>query len=540
MAAKATQVDFLLAGLVDTNGNFLSGGKVYTYEAGSGGAVTKNTYTDSDMTTVAPNPIILDAYGRAQVFASGLYLFKVYDSNDNLLYTWDYVNYSMHNPYVTDFTNATHDHSNTANGGDLGILNDVKTKGPWADVRAYGAVGDGVTDDSEAFYQALQSGRDVYIPPGTYYIGTDLKLKMSTLGQNICGAGIEVSKIKLGTGVTGFYADTSLLEGGAVVTSKVTLKDFMIYGSGSGKGIFSDDSVMMYESRFENLRIETGDNAIYIGKCFNISFSNVHFSSETNHGIEIVRGSNTLSFYNCYARFIGQLGTQASPAPNKAGYRIHSGVFVMISCNGVNEGEVWGWFGDTANSYVCRGTIIGCNVEDFAVDGIRIEYSANFLDIKNTVFSAMSNGTYDYFIRCDTNSYFTSEMVNCQLWDNGATTTKVANFLKFYPIVRGNNNITFTATDDEINVLELPQIKGIGITPTKRGMLLENVKMGYVESYNLGGIRHTYGSSPPSSGSHAQGEIVWNTAPVAGGTVGWVCVAGGTPGTWKTFGTIAA
>lgn len=44
----------------------------------------------------------------------------------------------------------------------------------------------------------------------------------------------------------------------------------------------------------------------------------------------------------------------------------------------------------------------------------------------------------------------------------------------------------------------------------------------------------------PSSGTYLAGDIVYNTAPTAGGFVGWVCVAGGSPGTWKTFGAISA
>ena len=47
-------------------------------------------------------------------------------------------------------------------------------------------------------------------------------------------------------------------------------------------------------------------------------------------------------------------------------------------------------------------------------------------------------------------------------------------------------------------------------------------------------------ASAPSTGDHVVGEIVYNSAPTAGGTVGWVCVAAGTPGTWKAFGTIEA
>lgn len=47
-----------------------------------------------------------------------------------------------------------------------------------------------------------------------------------------------------------------------------------------------------------------------------------------------------------------------------------------------------------------------------------------------------------------------------------------------------------------------------------------------------------YGPAPPATGHHAAGEVVYNTAPVPGGRVGWVCTAAGTPGTWKTFGAI--
>jgi hypothetical protein len=49
-----------------------------------------------------------------------------------------------------------------------------------------------------------------------------------------------------------------------------------------------------------------------------------------------------------------------------------------------------------------------------------------------------------------------------------------------------------------------------------------------------------YGSAAPTTGPWEQGDIVFNILAAASGTVGWVCVAGGSPGTWKTFGTIAS
>lgn len=85
MAAK--QIDILLAGLMDLNGDPINGGKVETYEAGT--STPKNTWTDYDKSTVAANPIILDSAGRSLRFGEGLYKFIVKDASDAVLYTWD-------------------------------------------------------------------------------------------------------------------------------------------------------------------------------------------------------------------------------------------------------------------------------------------------------------------------------------------------------------------------------------------------------------------------------------------------------------------
>lgn len=47
------------------------------------------------------------------------------------------------------------------------------------------------------------------------------------------------------------------------------------------------------------------------------------------------------------------------------------------------------------------------------------------------------------------------------------------------------------------------------------------------------------GSAAPTAWTWAHGKMVWNAAPVSGGTQGWVCTAAGTPGTWKACGVIA-
>lgn len=49
-----------------------------------------------------------------------------------------------------------------------------------------------------------------------------------------------------------------------------------------------------------------------------------------------------------------------------------------------------------------------------------------------------------------------------------------------------------------------------------------------------------YGTGIPVSGTWPQGAKIYSKYPAAGGFLGWVCVVGGTPGTWKTFGPVTA
>lgn len=49
-----------------------------------------------------------------------------------------------------------------------------------------------------------------------------------------------------------------------------------------------------------------------------------------------------------------------------------------------------------------------------------------------------------------------------------------------------------------------------------------------------------YASAAPTSMTWRVGDITWNKEPSTGEYVGWICTVAGTPGTWKGFGAIAA
>jgi hypothetical protein len=46
-------------------------------------------------------------------------------------------------------------------------------------------------------------------------------------------------------------------------------------------------------------------------------------------------------------------------------------------------------------------------------------------------------------------------------------------------------------------------------------------------------------SAPPTTGTWLLGDIIYNSAPSTGSSVGWECVTAGTPGTWRSIGVIS-
>ena len=47
------------------------------------------------------------------------------------------------------------------------------------------------------------------------------------------------------------------------------------------------------------------------------------------------------------------------------------------------------------------------------------------------------------------------------------------------------------------------------------------------------------GNQPPTDGHYQQGDVIWNSNPMANSFIGWVCTVSGAPGLWKPFGIIA-
>lgn len=92
----------------DNNGVILTGGKIYTYEAGT--TTPLATYTSSSGNTAHTNPIVLDSAGRVpnggEIWnALRLYKFVLKTSDDVLLATYDNVGSSFNaTAVIANFT----------------------------------------------------------------------------------------------------------------------------------------------------------------------------------------------------------------------------------------------------------------------------------------------------------------------------------------------------------------------------------------------------------------------------------------------------
>jgi hypothetical protein len=96
------------AQLFDDSGNVLTGGKIYTYEAGT--TTPLASYTSSAGNTAHPNPIILNAAGRVPTGEIWLdynyrYKFVVNTATNVLIATYDNVGGSFNtSPIIANFT----------------------------------------------------------------------------------------------------------------------------------------------------------------------------------------------------------------------------------------------------------------------------------------------------------------------------------------------------------------------------------------------------------------------------------------------------
>lgn len=167
----------------------LSGGKIYTYAAGT--TTPAATYTSASGVTPNANPIILDSAGRppAEIWltAGSTYKFVIKTSEDVEVRTYDNISGGSDNSVIlADLANTSDiakgdalvgfKQSNSSGflGGAVGKTVHQKLQ-DIVSAKDFGATGDGTTNDGPALLTAAAAG-GFLLPPGTYRIRTNTAL----------------------------------------------------------------------------------------------------------------------------------------------------------------------------------------------------------------------------------------------------------------------------------------------------------------------------------------------------------------------------
>lgn len=172
----------------DANGNPLVGGKLYTYSAGTTSPLA--TYTDSTGTSANTNPVILDSRGEANVWlGAGSYKMALKDSVGALIWTVD-------NILGAPSSNAALVALAASDGASLvgfiqsgtgAVATTVQAKlRESVSVKDFGAVGDGVTDDTTAVLAGVASlkamgGGTLFFPQGTYKVTSEILIDSASI-----------------------------------------------------------------------------------------------------------------------------------------------------------------------------------------------------------------------------------------------------------------------------------------------------------------------------------------------------------------------
>lgn len=351
----------------DANGNPLAGGKLYTYVSET---TTPLATFNAQNGTANTNPIILNSRGEANVWLSNqLYTFSLTNAFDEAIWT----------------VNA------------IGNVTTVSFN-----VMDYGAVGNGVTDDTVAFQAAIAAataGGVIYAPAGTYKITANLNINWPKLCV-LRGDGSKLTtlldyRVSVGTGGLINYnasslpladAELSTWTGGfslirSVNQTVVTGPIITTIGSGTGlwangviNGVYSDIAVRGYNTN------------IYLTNCRGFALRDV-YATECQYGIYLTSS-------------LGALGPLASVIENAT----------VADCG------VWGTYISGGMVQVTGGKYQRCGTMTTTSGAIYAGDATLMLPqtlLVNSVLFEDNRGSADVYIESLINSTFSSAVTNC-------------------------------------------------------------------------------------------------------------------------------
>lgn len=447
-------------------------------------------------------------------------------------------------------------------GGGVDYVYELQYDGA-VNVKWFGAKGDGITDDTIPIQKAIDycysvrtiyDTKTVYLDNGTYIISNTLNIPSYT---TLIGDGHNsVLKVKDNSNT---FNVLSITQDGA---NNINIRDFSIHGNSANNTnlinalyIAPISSPCIY-SVFQNLYIkEMSGSSLYLNNAgaerirfidcmFRDSVKNNVYSSHLKYA----------SFDNCIVR------------TSKTGF---SGLFLDGALNTditidnclIEENALYGIYVSMGYKISIRNSTISYS----GSTGVVIDRT-NHLSLTdnlvhdNTGYGILIQGTSTakiYYVMINSCSIYSNNLYGLYLdYCDGASihSNNFTDNSDAYP----NVNSAIYLQRSSLNSIMLNTFNGVSQkyavdwdSATAKSNIIHKNNIISVGTDYINSLKHDSSNYihltriasslvAPSTGSWNIGDIVYNRSPSASGFIGWVCTAGGTPGTWKTFGAISA
>lgn len=458
-----------------------------------------------------------------------------------------------------------------------------------ANVADFGAVGDGVADDTAAIQAAINSGAAIIVlNAGTYKITSTLNL--NSFGQTLLGASVatygdpqtyaktillhsfngDLLRINYDTAVVARgrnqIVDINFESNNARTGVAIAVTSQLNYITRCGFYRFADGAIRIrgrsYGTYIENPSCdECGSNGAYdISGDADTGPSATDYNTITviRDGIFESSATGAISLKNCDPFYIenNYIEPFNSPSTNP-----------MIRTENSTSGNTEGW---VRNNYL--GSLNGNNGFAISASGAKISIEGNHcFNFPDGIYMSSIEGSSVSDNIIDKVSNYGIQLASAALANNGVSVTGnsilaratgaatgifLGNFVSrgtvtgnvivgaFTYGVRLNACSNFTVVGNSISPLRSGTLPGTGIREESTNTSNNAVSGNQVEA-TTAYVRSSWvydiwtDTTAPASGTWSQGNVVWNSSASAGGTPGWVCTTAGTPGTWKAMANLA-
>ncbi len=314
----------------------------------TGTTTNTNTYTDAALTVPHTNPVLADAAGVFPVIFLDpdiIYRLILNDKDDALIYDEDPIQDALTQANIGKIFYPISAEETSAG------VTPVNFFEIYGNIKRYGAVVDGATDDYAAINSALTAFDTIYFPEGTTVTGTTITL---TASQDLIGVGWRSTNLTAGAGLT-----TTLI----IIDDRCNIKDMQINGTGTKgttNGIKSASTAARW--RISNVTVNNFVNGLNLQEVWIGYIDKVLIQSCTD-GIYV----NNADGFNGPVNAITILGGEIASC-SQAGIHFDNGGGAAFSVNTFN---VYGMAIEPSGTYGVWNENIGISTLKF--DGVYFE-----------------------------------------------------------------------------------------------------------------------------------------------------------------------